>query len=177
MTETAYLAGGCFWCTEAVFQDVRGVSAVESGYAGGHVDQPSYEQVCNGDTGHAELVKVDFDPAVITYEQILSIFFATHDPTTPDRQGNDVGSQYRSAVFFLDEGQRRVAQTLVERLGRDRVFDDPIVTEIVPLANYSKAEDYHQRFYQNNPQQRYCQYVVAPKVTKFRRQFSNWLKR
>lgn len=175
-SQTAYLAGGCFWCTEAVFLDVKGVVAVESGYAGGHVKNPTYEQVCDGDTGHAELVKVDFDPAQISYRQVLSIFFATHDPTTPNRQGNDIGTQYRSAVFYVDDTQRDEAQNLIAELTRDRVFDRPIVTEVSPLSNYSTAERYHQNFYANNPYQGYCMMVVAPKVSKFRKQFASLLK-
>lgn len=175
-SQTAYLAGGCFWCTEAVFLDVNGVTAVESGYAGGHVKNPTYEQVCDGNTGHAELVKVDFDPSKISYRQVLSIFFATHDPTTLNRQGNDIGTQYRSAVFYVDNSQAEEARALVAELTRDRVFDRPIVTEISPLSNYSAAERYHQNFYANNPRQGYCLMVVAPKVAKFRKQFVSLLK-
>lgn len=175
--QLAYLAGGCFWCTEAVYRDLKGVVAVESGYAGGHVNSPTYEQVCDGDTGHAELVKVEFDPAVISFRQVLQVFFATHDPTTLNRQGNDVGTQYRSAVFYTDIAQRDEAKALIAELTREQVFGRPIVTEVTPLSNYSGAERYHQRFYENNPNQGYCMMVVGPKVAKFRKQFAALLKR
>ena len=167
--QTAVLGGGCFWCLEAVFNEVRGVSAVESGYTGGAVSNPSYEQVCNGTTGHAEVVKLTFDDAVIGFNDVLEIFFAIHDPTTLNRQGHDVGTQYRSVIYWLDESQRDAAQAMIATLSRDRVFgSDPIVTEIAPLGTYYPAESYHQRYFERNPGQGYCRMVVAPKVAKFR---------
>jgi len=168
-TQTITLGGGCFWCTEAVFLDVAGVSRVESGYAGGHVKNPTYEAVCAGDTGHAEVVQVTFDPSRIGLTDILSIFFTVHDPTTPDRQGHDIGSQYRSAIFYHDEAQAAVARRFVDTLGRDKVFRDPIVTWISPLSEYSAAEPYHQRYFEQHPSQGYCTMVVAPKLAKFRK--------
>lgn len=175
--ETATLGGGCFWCLEAVFLDVDGVVAVESGYAGGTVRDPSYEQVCSGDTGHAEVVRVSFDPRRIAYRDLLGIFFAIHDPTTPDRQGNDVGSQYRSVIYTHSDAQASAAREIVASLAREGVFDDPIVTEIAPLPEYWPAEAYHQRYFERNPHQGYCMMVVGPKVAKFRRQFRDRLKR
>jgi peptide-methionine (S)-S-oxide reductase len=175
--ETATLGGGCFWCLEAVYVDVEGVASVESGYAGGQVREPSYEQVCAGTTGHAEVVKVEFDPERIGYREILQIFFAIHDPTTPNRQGNDVGTQYRSVIFHHSEAQREVARQLIDELERQRVFDDPIVTEVLPLPDYWPGESYHQGYYARNPNQGYCMMVVGPKVAKFRKQFQSRLKR
>lgn len=175
--EFAYLAGGCFWCTEAVFRDVNGVVAVESGYAGGQVRNPTYEQVCEGTTGHAELVKVEYDPKVISYRQILQIFFATHDPTTLNRQGNDTGTQYRSAVFTVNAEQREAARAMIAELTAEKLFGRPIVTEVTPLPVFYPAERYHQRFYENNPAQGYCMMVVGPKVAKFRKQFASMLRR
>lgn len=176
--EIATLGGGCFWCTEAVFLEVEGVSAVESGYAGGHVRQPSYEAVCNGTTGHAEVVRVEFDPAVIAYRDVLAIFFGTHDPTSLNRQGNDVGTQYRSAIFTESDEQARVAQETIDALNAQKVFDRPIVTEVTPLdGNYFAAEAYHQDYFANHPNQGYCSFVVAPKVAKLRKSFAHRLKR
>ncbi len=174
--DVATLAGGCFWCVEAVFDRVEGVTESVSGYTGGDVDHPSYEQVCRGATGHAEAVQVHFDPAVIGYTELLEIFFATHDPTTIDRQGADVGSQYRSAIFYHSEAQRVAAEALVARLTAERVFEDPIVTEIVPLETFWPAEDHHQRYYARNPGQGYCRAVISPKLAKLRKAFAERLR-
>jgi peptide-methionine (S)-S-oxide reductase len=172
--ETAVIGGGCFWCTEAVFLDVEGVESVESGYAGGHVASPTYEQVCDGNTGHAEVIRLTFDPAKISYRDVLDIFFATHDPTQLNRQGNDVGTQYRSAVFTVEPGQREAALEAIAALERDRVFDGRIVTQVTPLdGNYWPAEAYHQNYFENHPDQGYCAFVVAPKVSKFRQKFAH----
>lgn len=177
MIETATLGGGCFWCLEAVYLDVDGVVRVESGYAGGHVSDPTYEQVCDGNTGHAEVVKVEFDTDRISYRDLLQIFFAIHDPTTLNRQGNDVGTQYRSVIYTHSEQQRAVAQALIDDLERQRVYDDPIVTEVAPVPEYWPAEAYHQTYYARNPYQGYCMMVVGPKVAKFRQQFARLLVR
>jgi len=174
--ETATLGGGCFWCLEAVYLDVEGVTAVESGYAGGAVPDPSYEQVCGGETGHAEVVRVQFDTERIGYREILQILFAIHDPTTLDRQGNDVGTQYRSVIFTHSDAQHATAQALIDELERQRVFDDPIVTEVSPVPRYWPGEAYHQRYFARNPYQGYCMMVVAPKVAKFRKQFQHRLR-
>jgi peptide-methionine (S)-S-oxide reductase len=176
-TEVAVLGGGCFWCLEAVYLDVEGVQAVESGYAGGSVVDPTYEQVCNGDTGHAEVVKVSFDADTISYREILGIFFGIHDPTTLNRQGADIGTQYRSVIFFVDDTQRAQAQALIDELARGDIFDRPIVTQLAPLPDYYPAEAYHQRYFERNPYQGYCMGVVAPKVAKFRKQFASKLRR
>lgn len=173
----AVFGGGCFWCTEAVFLDLHGVEDVESGYSGGHVDRPTYEQVCGARTGHAEVVRVVFDPSQVSYEDLLKVFFATHDPTTLNRQGNDVGPQYRSVIFTVNGEQAEVARNVVAGLQAASVFDDPIVTEISPLINYFAAEPYHQRYFQNHPYQGYCMAIVAPKVAKFRKEFLSRLKR
>jgi peptide-methionine (S)-S-oxide reductase len=176
--ELATLGGGCFWCTEAVFLEVNGVAAVESGYAGGHVDNPSYEAVCDGTTGHAEVVQVRFDPAILSYRDVLEIFFGTHDPTTLNRQGNDVGTQYRSVIFTHSDEQAATARALIAALEEDRVFDNPIVTEITPYdGNYFPAEKYHQNYFANHPNQGYCSYVVAPKVAKLRLKFASLLRK
>jgi peptide-methionine (S)-S-oxide reductase len=176
--ETATLGGGCFWCTEAVFLGVEGVLSVESGYAGGEVANPSYEQVCDGDTGHAEVVRVEFDPSVIGYREILEIFFATHDPTQLNRQGNDVGTQYRSAVFTHSDEQRAIALDVLDQLQRDGIYDGRIVTEVTSLnRDYYPAEGYHQNYFAQHPDQGYCAFVVAPKVAKFRQKFAHRLKR
>ncbi len=174
--ESIVLGGGCFWCTEAVFDRVRGVVDVESGYANGHVPSPTYEQICTGQTGHAEVVKLSFDPAVICVREILEIFFATHDPTTPNRQGNDVGTQYRSGIYFTDPAQEAVAKELIAQMSQDGLFGAPIVTEVLPLQSYWPAEDYHQDYYLNHPHQGYCAFVVGPKVAKFRKTFTQYLK-
>ena len=171
-TETIVLGGGCFWCTEAVFVKVRGVSDVESGYCNGQVVRPTYEQVCNGTTGHAEVVKLDYDPSQISTRQVLEIFFTIHDPTQLNRQGNDVGTQYRSGIYFTTPQQKDVADDIIREMSQDKVFGAPIVTEVAPLANYWPAEDYHQDFFERNPYQGYCLAVAAPKVAKFRKTFS-----
>lgn len=175
-SETIVLAGGCFWCTEAVFVRVKGVLDVESGYSNGHVPQPSYEAVCSGQTGHAEVVKLAFDPTVIGLRQLLHIFFAIHDPTTPNRQGHDVGSQYRSGIYCTTPEQERVARHVIAELQAEEVFDAPIVTEVQPLHHYWPAEDYHQDFFARNPTQGYCLAVAAPKVAKLRQVFAQWVR-
>jgi peptide-methionine (S)-S-oxide reductase len=176
-TETATLAGGCFWCLEAVFRELKGVERAVSGYAGGHPPNPSYELVCTGTTGHAEVVQVTYDPAVISYGDLLDVFFTIHDPTTLDRQGPDHGSQYRSAVFYQTPAQQRQAEEKIAALGVEQVWDDPIVTEIVPLATFSPAEEYHQDYFRRNPGQGYCRAIIAPKVAKARKLFLEKLKR
>ena len=170
-TETIVLGGGCFWCTESVFKEVRGVLDVESGYSNGQETAPTYEQVCTGRTGCNEVVKLVYDPAVIGTRQILEIFFATHDPTQLNRQGNDVGTQYRSGIYFTTPAQKQVADDLLREIGQDKLFGAPIVTEVAPLAHYFPAEDYHQDFFERNPHQGYCLAVAAPKVAKFRQTF------
>lgn len=174
--QIATLGGGCFWCLEAVFDGLQGVTSVESGYAGGRTADPTYRQVCSGDTGHAEVVRVSFDPQVISYREILEVFFAIHDPTTKDRQGNDVGSQYRSVIFFHTPEQHQVAQQLIAELEAERVFSRPIVTELEPAGVFYEAEDYHQEYFRNNAYQPYCQFVVAPKLAKFRSKFASKVK-
>jgi peptide-methionine (S)-S-oxide reductase len=171
--ETATLAGGCFWCVEAVFDDLIGV---ESGYSGGHKENPTYQEVCSDTTGHAEVVQIKFDPNVISYKEILQVFFATHDPTTLNRQGNDVGTSYRSAIFYHTDEQRRIAEEVIREITEEGVYDDPIVTEIAPFDKFYIAEDYHQEYFANNPNQPYCAAVVAPKVAKFRKKFVDKLK-
>jgi peptide-methionine (S)-S-oxide reductase len=175
-TQLATLAGGCFWCLEAVFEQLKGVKKVESGYSGGHVPNPSYEAVCTGTTGHAEVTQVTFDPDVISFRDLLGVFFSIHDPTTPDRQGGDVGTQYRSAIFSHDDEQRRVAEDLVRELEAEHVFDDPIVTKIEPLEAFYPAEEYHREYYRRNPTQAYCRAVIAPKVAKLRSKYLEKLK-
>jgi peptide-methionine (S)-S-oxide reductase len=174
--EVATLGGGCFWCLEAVFEQLRGVEKVESGYSGGTVPNPSYERVCGGNTGHAEVVQVTFDPAVISSREILEVFFATHDPTTLNRQGPDVGTQYRSAIFYHSPEQKQIAGEVIQQLTAEKVWDRPIVTQVVPFETFYPAEDYHQGYFRNNPGQGYCQAVVAPKVAKFRKHFATRLK-
>ncbi len=175
--EVATLAGGCFWCLEAVFVELKGVERIESGYAGGTVENPTYEAVCAGKTGHAEVVQVTFDPAVISYRDLLDVFFTIHDPTTLDRQGNDVGSQYRSAIFFRSPEQQAAAEQAIRELTASRAFPDPIVTAITPLERFWPAEEYHRDYFSRNPRQPYCVFVVAPKVTKARKVFLAKLKR
>jgi len=174
--EVATLAGGCFWCLGAVYEELKGVERVESGYSGGAVPDPTYRQVCTGTTGHAEVVQVTFDPEVISFKEILEVFFTIHDPTTLNRQGADVGPQYRSAIFYHDEEQRRVAEGVISELGAEHVWDDPIVTEVTPFDTFYVAEDYHQGYYRNNEYQPYCQVVIAPKVAKFRSKYLARLK-
>jgi peptide-methionine (S)-S-oxide reductase len=173
--ETATLGGGCFWCLEAVYEMVEGVERVKSGYAGGHALDPTYEQVCSGTTGHAEVVQVTFDADVISYREILEIFFAIHDPTTPNRQGADVGSQYRSAIYTHSVKQLDEARALIEELSEQRLWDDPIVTEVEPLGSFYAAEAYHDTYYRRNPMQPYCSVVIGPKVAKFRKRFAHRL--
>src|SRR6476620_7050675 len=175
-TETANLAGGCFWCLEAVFEQLKGVQKVESGYAGGQTANPTYRDVCGGDTGHAEVVQVTFDPAVVSYPDILNVYFATHYPTTSNRQGNDVGTQYRSAIYYHTPEQKRLAEAKIAELTAARLFDAPIVTEITSLDRFYKAEEYHQGYYRDNTSAPYCQYVISPKMAKFRKQFLHKLK-
>lgn len=175
--QTATLAGGCFWCLEAVYDEIKGIHSVESGYAGGHVDNPTYRAVCNGDTGHAEVVQVHFDPNVVSYRDLLNVFFAIHDPTTLNRQGADVGTQYRSAIFYHDEEQKKIAEELIKDLNAQKIWDKPIVTEVEKLDKVYVAEDYHQEYYARNPYQPYCMAVVAPKVSKFRKHFLELLKK
>lgn len=175
-TEVAILGGGCFWCLEAVFVDAEGVLSVKSGYIGGHVDSPTYQQVCDGDTGHAEVVRVEFDPARIGFADLLDVFFAIHDPTSLNRQGNDVGTQYRSAIFTTSAGQDAVARAKITELTREGVFRDPVVTEVLPAPTFWPAEAYHDDYFARNPFQPYCQYVVAPKVAKFRSKFAKRVK-
>jgi peptide-methionine (S)-S-oxide reductase len=173
-TEIATLGGGCFWCLEAVYQELNGVQHVESGYTGGTVINPTYEQVCGGATGHAEVVQVTFDPAIVSYREILEIFFTIHDPTTLNRQGNDVGTQYRSVVYFHSPSQQETAKQVMAEMAN--VWDAPIVTELSPVQTYYKAEAYHQNYYRQNPHQGYCAFVVAPKVAKFRKIFTSKTK-
>jgi|SRR5437764_552982 len=170
-SEVATLGGGCFWCLEAVYRDVRGVERVVSGYAGGQVRKPSYEQVCSGRTGHAEVVQVTFDPNVVSYRELLEVFFTIHDPTTPDRQGADVGTQYRSIVLHHSPEQQQTAQAVIAEMTAARVWDAPIVTQVEPLDVFYPAEDYHQEYFLRNPNQPYCQVVIAPKVAKFRQKY------
>jgi peptide-methionine (S)-S-oxide reductase len=172
----ATLGGGCFWCLEAVYQQLEGVERVESGYSGGHIDNPTYEQVCGKKTGHAEVVQVTFDPARVSYRDVLEVFFSIHDPTTKDRQGNDVGPQYRSAIFYHDDEQRKVAEAIVAELTAEHAFDAPIVTEIKPFDRFYSAEDYHQNYYRQNSSQPYCAFVISPKIAKFRRKFAERLR-
>jgi peptide-methionine (S)-S-oxide reductase len=174
--QLATLGGGCFWCTEAVFSELKGVEEVESGYSGGTAPNPTYQRVCTGRTGHAEAVQITFDPAVISYKEILQIFFTIHDPTTLNRQGADAGTQYRSVIFYHNEEQRNVAEQVVKEIGDARIWDAPIVTQLSPFEVFYKAEDYHQEYFQQNPHQPYCQIVVAPKVAKFRRHYREKLK-
>ena len=175
-TELATLAGGCFWCLEAVFEQLRGVTKVASGYSGGDVPNPSYEAVCTGTTGHAEVVQVAFDPDELSYRDLLGVFFTLHDPTTLDRQGGDVGTQYRSAIFYHDDAQRRTAEEVVRELEAEHVFDDPIVTQIEPLKAFYPAEEYHREYYRRNQNQPYCRAVIAPKVAKLRSKYLEKLK-
>jgi peptide-methionine (S)-S-oxide reductase len=176
-TQTAVLGGGCFWCLEAVFDRLRGVQSVESGYAGGQTVDPSYRDVCDGDTGHAEVVKITFDPSAISFRDLLKVFFAIHDPTTKDRQGNDVGTQYRSVIFCQTPEQRADAQAVIKELSEAKLWPGTIVTEVVDAVPFYSAEGYHQGYFERNGSQPYCQFVVAPKVAKFRKDFVDRLKR
>jgi peptide-methionine (S)-S-oxide reductase len=177
MTEqTAIFGGGCFWCIEAVFNRMRGVKSAVSGYMGGHVDKPTYRQVCNGDTGHVEVVRVMFDPSEIQYRDLLEVFFATHDPTTVNRQGNDVGEQYRSVIFYTSDEQEREAEEAIAALNEAKAFPEPIVTTVEPATAFYPAEGYHQEYYDNNATQPYCQFVIAPKLKKFEKQFKEKMR-
>lgn len=175
--ETAILGNGCFWCTEAIFQQLKGVISVESGYSGGHVENPTYEQVCEKNTGHAEAIKVVYDPATISFDELLEVFWQTHDPTTLNRQGNDVGPQYRSVIFYMNEEQRKKAEFYKEKLDKSGAFDNPIVTAIEPYKNFYVAENYHQNYYKLNGSQPYCYFVIRPKLEKFQKVFASKLKR
>ena len=174
--EVATLAGGCFWCLEAVYDQMKGVWSVESGYTGGQTDAPTYEAVCGGHTGHAEAVRISFDPTKLTYRDLLDVFFVIHDPTTLNRQGNDVGTQYRSAIFYHNLDQKRIAEEAIASLTRDKVYAHPVVTELIAAGKWHQAEPYHQQYFVRNPFQGYCTAVVAPKVAKFRKQFMSKLK-
>jgi len=175
-TQTITLGGGCFWCLEAVYDQLEGVLDVVSGYAGGHMHNPDYKTVCSGATGHAEVVQVTFDPQTITFKEILEVFFSIHDPTTLNRQGADVGTQYRSAIFYHSEAQKATAEDVVADFEAQQIWDNPIVTEIMPLDVFYPAEDYHQEYFQRNPYQGYCQAVISPKVAKFRKKYAHRLK-
>lgn len=175
-TETITLGAGCFWCVEAVYQGLEGVVSVVSGYAGGHVENPSYETVCSGTTGHAEVCQIEFKPSIVTLEEVLEVFWGTHDPTTKDRQGNDVGTQYRSAIFFHSKEQESTARSYLKQLGEAKIWSDPIVTEIEALTKFYRAEDSHQNYFNDNPSAGYCNFVIRPKVAKFKKKFSEKLK-
>lgn len=172
----AILAGGCFWCIEPVFTQLAGVNSVVSGYIGGYTDSPTYKQICTGTTGHAEAIQISFDPERISYDELLEIFFVAHDPTTPNRQGNDIGTQYRSAIFYLDEEQKQIAEQMVLKVDAENWWPDPVVTEVSSASTFYPAEDYHQYYYANNPNQPYCMAVAAPKVAKIRAKYGNLLK-
>lgn len=174
--ETATLGAGCFWCVEAVFDDLQGVTDVVSGYSGGHTTNPTYREVCSETTGHAEVVQIKFDPNVISFADILRVFFTVHDPTTLNRQGGDIGTSYRSAIFYHSDEQKRVAEEIIKEITDLKLYDNPIVTQLAPAKEFYSAEDYHQEYYANNPTQGYCMAVVAPKVAKFRQKFANRLK-
>lgn len=176
-SETATLGAGCFWCVEAVFDDLQGVTDVVSGYSGGHKENPTYQEVCAEMTGHAEVAQVTFDPEVLSYRDLLRVFFSVHDPTTLNRQGNDIGTSYRSAIFYHSEEQKKTAEEVIDEVTKEGVYDDPIVTEVAAFDKFWPAEDYHQEYFTNNPNQPYCAAVVAPKVAKFRQKFADRLKR
>lgn len=176
-TETIVLGAGCFWCVEAVFQELKGVISVESGYSNGALDKPTYKAVCSGSTGYAEVAKITYNPDEITFETLLSVFFKTHDPTTLNRQGADRGTQYRSGIFYHTNKQKEIATRIIAQLNAEKAYPDPIVTEVTALKNYYPAEDYHQNYYTNNPNQGYCSYVIQPKVEKFRKVFKDHLKK
>jgi peptide-methionine (S)-S-oxide reductase len=170
--ETIYLGGGCFWCIEAIFQRLNGVSYVESGYAGGYTKNPTYKEVCSGNTGHAEVVKVVYNPQEISLSDILEVFFSVHDPTTLNRQGNDVGTQYRSAIYYVNEHQKEIILSFMDMLKKEKIFDKPLTTEVKPINIFYKAENYHQNYYNDNPNQPYCRFVIFPKIEKFEKKFS-----
>jgi peptide-methionine (S)-S-oxide reductase len=175
--EVATLAGGCFWCLEAVFDELEGVESVESGYTGGCLAHPTYTQVCNENTGHAEAIQVTFDPKALSYHDLLMVFFATHDPTTLNQQGPDVGDQYRSAIFYHDEQQKKIAEQVIREVTESRIWDSPIVTEVSSVGEFYLAEDYHQEYFTRNSSQPYCRLVISPKISKFRKQFLERLKK
>lgn len=172
----ATFGGGCFWCTEAVFQNLKGVTRVVSGYMGGHTSNPTYKDICNGDTGHAEIIQIDYNENEISFDDLLLVFFKTHDPTTLNRQGNDAGTQYRSVIFYESPQQKAAAENMIDKLEKEMVFDRPIVTEVSPISQFYSAEDYHQNYYNNNPDQGYCAYVIQPKLAKFTREFGSKIK-
>ena len=174
--ETATLGGGCFWCTEAVYKELKGVVDVKPGYSGGHVINPSYEEVCTGTTGHAEVAQITFDAEVTSFSDILEVFFMTHDPTTLNRQGNDVGTQYRSAIFYHSEDQKQMAEKIIKLFEQEKIYNRPIVTEVTPFSKFYPAEKYHEDYFEKNPDQPYCQYVIVPKIEKFRKIFKDQLK-
>jgi peptide-methionine (S)-S-oxide reductase len=174
--ETAVFGGGCFWCLEAVFLQLKGIIEVESGYSGGFTDNPTYSEVCSGSTGHAEAVKINFDPQIISYRELLKVFFYIHDPTTLYRQGNDIGEQYRSIIFYADDIQRETAQDFIRELESSKIFPDKITTRIMPLGTFQKAEDYHQNYFAENQSQPYCEIIISPKIKKFKEKFKNLLK-
>ena len=174
--ETTTLGGGCFWCLEAIYKELRGVLSVESGYAGGLVQNPTYKQVCTGNTGHAEVVQIQYNPTIITFKDLLNVFFTIHDPTTLNRQGADIGTQYRSVIFYHNETQRNIAESIIKEFEQKKLWVNPIVTEITPFQMFYRAEDYHQDYYLNNSNQPYCQVVIAPKITKFRKKFLDQLR-
>ena len=174
--EQATFGGGCFWCTEAVFQNLKGVTKVISGYMGGHKPEPTYKEICNGDTGHAEIIQIEYNEEEISFEDLLLVFFKTHDPTTLNRQGNDAGTQYRSVVFYENPQQKTAAENMIDQLEKNMVFDRPIVTEITPISKFYAAEDYHQNYFNNNSSQSYCAFVIQPKLTKFIKEFGGKLK-
>jgi peptide-methionine (S)-S-oxide reductase len=176
MKEIATFGAGCFWCVEAVFLSLKGVLGVESGYSGGNVSNPTYQEVCTGNTGHAEVVQISYDASIITFRELLEVFWTVHDPTTLNRQGGDIGTQYRSSIFYHSDQQKKEATFYMQKLNEEKVWADPIVTEISPFVNFYKAENYHQNYFSNNPNQPYCQMVVAPKVQKFKKAFAHKLK-
>lgn len=175
-TEVAVFGGGCFWCTEAVFAELKGVIRVTPGYTGGRTDKPTYQRVCSGNTGHVEAARIEYDPGLISYNDLLEVFFYTHDPTTPNQQGNDHGEQYHSTIFYQDEGQKEMAEKFIAKLNASKEFGAPIVTTVRPLTEFYEAEDYHQRYYENNAAQPYCRAIIAPKLAKLRAKFKNALK-
>ncbi|MDF1547266.1 MAG: peptide-methionine (S)-S-oxide reductase MsrA [Bacteroidales bacterium] len=176
-TEIAIFGAGCFWCVEAVFENLKGVYKVESGYTGGKVKNPTYKEVCSGMTGHAEVARITYNPEEVSYEMLLSVFFKTHDPTTLNYQGNDHGTQYRSSIFYTSDKQKYTAERIIKELNKEQAYPKPIVTEVSPLEIFYKAEDYHQDYFENNPNQSYCQYVIQPKVEKFKKVFKDYLKK
>lgn len=175
--ETAVLGGGCFWCTEAIYKEIEGVKSVDSGYSGGTKDNPSYEEVCTGNTGHAEVVKIEYDPSMISYDGILEIFFAAHDPTTLNRQGNDIGTQYRSVIFYLDENQKEKAESIIKRLTEEKAYKRPIVTAVEKFSEFFSSEGYHKNYFETNPESSYCRLVISPKLEKFKKSHVPLLRR